>query len=103
MYKRQIGSCATVTTVYAIYHRLSKYDKKKVEGKTLNINEILSVINYLKKMNISEKKYHSLIGRGKNPLLYSGIFILELILKNFELENLYVLENKVRLGILEEL
>lgn len=98
-----IGSCATVTTVYAIYHRLSKYDKKKVEGKILKINEILSVINYLKKMNISENKYHSLIGRGKNPLLYSGIFILELILKNFELENLYVLENKVRLGILEEL
>ena len=54
-------------------------------------------------MDVSEKKHHSLIGRGKNPLLYSGIFILELILKNFELKHLYVLENKVRLGILEEL
>ncbi len=98
-----IGSCATVTTICAISLGLSKYDKKKVEGKTLNINQIFSAIRDIKHMQITEKKNHPLIGNEKYFLLDSGIFILELLIEKLELKNLYILENKVKLGVLDEL
>lgn len=98
-----VGSCATITTICAISLGLSKYDRKIVEGKILSARDISSAINKIQKLNLDEKKNHPLIGKDKYSLLDSGVFILELLIKTLEIDNLYVMENKVRLGILDQL
>lgn len=98
-----IGSCATITTICGISLGLSKYDRKIVEGKILTAKDVSSAINKIQKLNLDEKINHPLIGKDKHSLLDSGVFILELLIKTFEIDNLYVMENKVRLGILDQL
>ena len=98
-----IGSCATITTICGISLNLSKYDKKIVEGKILSAKDISSAINKIQKLNLDEKINHPLIGKDRHSLLDSGVFILELLIKTLEIDNLYVMENKVRLGILDQL
>ena len=97
-----LGSCSTVSTLSAIYQNLRTFDRNKIEGSLLDVDEIMKIIKNLKKLEISEMVKHPCI-RNRYPLLLNGIEILEKILENFQIKKILVSQSGLTEGMIENL
>ena len=97
-----LGSCSTVSTLSAIYQNLKTFDRNKIEGSLLDVDEIMKIIKNLKKLEISEMLKHPCI-RNRYPLLLNGIEILEKILENFPIKKILVSQGGLTEGMIENL
>ncbi|MDC3091002.1 hypothetical protein OA848_01290 [Rickettsiales bacterium] len=97
-----IGSCGTITSICAIHKNLKYYDKKKVDGVVMKIEDIKKNCIMIKKMTNNEKNNHPCIGKNRKELLDNGVKILESILDMVEIENIVVSDRGLIDGMIED-
>ncbi|MBH43312.1 MAG: hypothetical protein CMP25_00785 [Rickettsiales bacterium] len=95
-----IGSCSTITSLCAIHKNLKFYKKEEVEGYNFQILDIYLAIKKVQQMSDEEKKNNKIIGLSRKLLLENGIKILNLILKSFEIESIFVSDRGIKEGII---
>ena len=97
-----LGSCSTVSTLSAIYQNLKTFDRNKIEGSLLDVDEIMKIIKNIKNLEICEMSKHPCI-KNSYPLLLNGIEILEKLLENFPIKKILVSQAGLTEGMIENL
>ena len=93
----------TVTTVAGIHLGLKRYDRARVDGCWLAIDEIQKVTYALLGRSYVERVAEPCIGQERADLVLAGCAILEAILRMLPAERLRVADRGLREGILSEL
>ncbi len=94
-----IGVAGTPTTLMAIKQNLIKYDNDKIEGKSLTLNELLTLYNSFSKVSPKNilRKYGEIV-RGREDLILTGTLILYNLLKTLKKDGLFVSGKGIRYG-----
>lgn len=98
-----LGTSGTVTTVAGIHLGLRRYDRQRVDGCWLAIEEIQSVVYGLIARSYEERVAEPCIGHERADLVLAGCAILEAILRTWSAERLRVADRGLREGILTTL
>ncbi len=98
-----LGTSGTVTTVAGIHLGLKRYDRSRVDGCWLAIEEIKSVTYALLARSYEERVAEPCIGHERADLVLAGCAILEAILRMWPAERLRVADRGLREGILATL
>lgn len=98
-----LGTSGTVTTVAGIHLGLKRYDRARVDGCWLAIQEIQSVTYALLERSYEERVAEPCIGHERADLVLAGCAILEAILRMWPAERLRVADRGLREGILATL
>lgn len=100
---QMVGSSGTVTTIAAVKMGLPRYERKRIDGTYLSLDEIHSISAELLSMPVDERGHHPCIGGGRADLVIVGSAILQGICDAIPTEFLRVADRGVREGILSEL
>ncbi len=98
-----LGTSGTVTTVAGIHLGLKRYDRARVDGCWLAIDEIQKVTYALLGCSYVERVAEPCIGQERADLVLAGCAILEAILRLLPAERLRVADRGLREGILATL
>lgn len=98
-----LGTSGTVTTVAGIKLGLTRYDRTRVDGCWLNVNEVKDVTGSLLARSYEERVAEPCIGQDRADLVLAGCAILEAILRVWSCERLRVADRGLREGILSTL
>jgi len=98
-----LGTSGTVTTVAGIHLGLKRYDRARVDGCWLMIDEIKRVNAGLLASSYQERVAEPCIGHERADLVLAGCAILEAILRLWPAERLRVADRGLREGILATL
>jgi exopolyphosphatase/guanosine-5'-triphosphate,3'-diphosphate pyrophosphatase len=98
-----LGTSGTVTTLAAVLLDLPRYDRRRIDGLTLDIGAIAAVSERLRTMDNRSRASHPCIGAGRADLVVAGCAILEAILRSWPADSLRVADRGLREGILHGL
>jgi exopolyphosphatase/guanosine-5'-triphosphate,3'-diphosphate pyrophosphatase len=98
-----LGTSGTVTTVAGIQLGLKRYDRNRVDGCWLSVDEVRSVTGDLLGRSYEQRIAEPCIGRDRADLVLAGCAILEAILRMWPCERLRVADRGLREGILTTL
>lgn len=98
-----LGTSGTVTTVAGIHLGLKRYDRARVDGCWLQIDEIQTVTYGLLDRSYEQRVAEPCIGHERADLVLAGCAILEAILRTWPSERLRVADRGLREGILATL
>jgi exopolyphosphatase/guanosine-5'-triphosphate,3'-diphosphate pyrophosphatase len=98
-----LGTSGTVTTVAGIHLGLKRYDRARVDGCWLLVDQIKSVNAGLLACSYQERVAEPCIGHERADLVLAGCAILEAILRMWPAERLRVADRGLREGILATL
>jgi exopolyphosphatase/guanosine-5'-triphosphate,3'-diphosphate pyrophosphatase len=98
-----LGTSGTVTTVAGVHLRLPRYDRSRVDGCWLDINQVRTVTDGLLASSYEERVAEPCIGRERADLVLAGCAILEAVLQTWPCERLRVADRGLREGILATL
>jgi exopolyphosphatase/guanosine-5'-triphosphate,3'-diphosphate pyrophosphatase len=98
-----LGTSGTVTTIAGVLLGLERYDRKRVDGIWLNVDEINDVTSRLLAQTYEQRIMQPCIGRERADLVLAGCAILDAILKLWPAERLRVADRGLREGILMRL
>ena len=101
--KHFLGTSGTVTTVAGIHLNLPRYDRRKVDGCWLGIEQVRVVTEALARMNYDERVAQPCIGKDRADLVLAGCAILEALLRMWPCDRLRVADRGLREGILATL
>ncbi len=95
-----IGTSGTVTTVAASHLGLKRYDRNKVDGLTMNSEEIDKVVRSYLTLGPEGRKRDPRIGLDRQALIMSGAAILQALLRCWPTDQLSVADRGLREGML---
>lgn len=95
-----LGTSGTVTTVAGIQLGLPRYDRSKVDGCWLRVDEVRDTTYDLLARTYEERVAEPCIGRDRADLVLAGCAILEALLRSWPCERLRVADRGLREGIL---
>ena len=98
-----IGTSGTITTLGAVHLGLKKYDRLKVDGLKLTIDEIEKVISKFLNLGSSGRKAEPGIGKERSDLIMSGSAIVQTLLRIWPANSMRVADRGLREGILYSL
>lgn len=98
-----VGSSGTVTTLAAIKMGLVRYERRAIDGLTIETEALKAISQKILFMTQSERIQHPCIGGGRAELVVVGSAILEGICDAIQIKELRVADRGVREGILSEL
>jgi exopolyphosphatase/guanosine-5'-triphosphate,3'-diphosphate pyrophosphatase len=98
-----LGTSGTVTTVAGIQLKLPRYDRARVDGLWLNIDDVRRVTAALLAQSYEQRIAEPCIGRDRADLVLAGCAILEALLRTWPCERLRVADRGLREGILATL
>jgi exopolyphosphatase/guanosine-5'-triphosphate,3'-diphosphate pyrophosphatase len=98
-----IGTSGTVTTLAAVLLDLPRYDRRRVDGLSVEIEAICVVAGRLRGMGQAARRAHPCIGSGRADLVVPGAAILEAVLRRWPVHRLSVADRGLREGILHGL
>jgi exopolyphosphatase / guanosine-5'-triphosphate,3'-diphosphate pyrophosphatase len=98
-----IGTSGTITTLAAVYLKLRRYDRRKIDGLVLDHAAVTAVSQRLRDMSNAARAAHPCIGSGRADLVVAGCAILEAILRTWPATRLRVADRGLREGILHGL
>ena len=98
-----LGTSGTVTTIAGIHLRLTRYDRRRVDGCWLADAEITEVIDELIAMSYEDRVANACIGSERADLVLAGCAILEAIRRAFPCARLRVADRGLREGMLVKL
>ena len=98
-----LGTSGTVTTIAGILLGLPRYDRNKVDGSWLRVDEIMAVTARLLGQTYQQRIAEPCIGRERADLVLAGCAILEAVLRMWPAERLRVADRGLREGILTTL
>lgn len=95
-----LGTSGTVTTIAGVMLGLERYDRKRVDGIWLGVDDIEDVTSELLGWSYDERVLQPCIGRERADLVLAGCAILDAILKLWPGDRLRVADRGLREGIL---
>jgi exopolyphosphatase/guanosine-5'-triphosphate,3'-diphosphate pyrophosphatase len=98
-----IGTSGTVTTLAAVLLDLPRYERRRIDGLTVEIEAIGAVARRLRGMGQEARRRHPCIGPGRADLVVPGAAILEAVLQRWPISRLSVADRGLREGILHGL
>lgn len=98
-----LGTSGTVTTVAGVHLGLPRYDRNRVDGCWLNIDDVRAVTYDLLARSYEERMAEPCIGRDRADLVLAGCAILEAVLRLWPCQRLRVADRGLREGILTTL
>jgi exopolyphosphatase / guanosine-5'-triphosphate,3'-diphosphate pyrophosphatase len=98
-----LGTSGTVTTISGIHLKLPAYDRSRVDGCWLSVDEARVVSNDLLAMSYAERVAQPCIGNERADLVLAGCAILEALLRTWPCQRLRVADRGLREGILATL
>ena len=98
-----IGTSGTITTLGAVHLGLKKYDRLKVDGLKLSMEEIEKVISKFLNLGPLGRKAEPGIGKERSDLIMSGSAIVQTLLRIWPAKNMRVADRGLREGILYSL
>jgi exopolyphosphatase/guanosine-5'-triphosphate,3'-diphosphate pyrophosphatase len=98
-----LGTSGTVTTVAGVHLRLSRYDRRRIDGFWLNVDEVRAVTAGLLASSHAQRVAQPCIGSERAGLVLAGCAILEAVLRAWPCERLRVADRGLREGILATL
>lgn len=98
-----LGTSGTVTTLAGVHLGLKRYDRSRVDGTWLTVEEVRRVSRALLGLSYSERVSQPCIGRERADLVLAGCAILEGLLRCWPIDRLRVADRGLREGILTTL
>lgn len=100
---QMIGTSGTVTTLAAISLNLERYDRRMIDGVSLDLPDIHRMCSEIFALDEEERAKHPCIGESRTDLVVMGTGILEGICDTWPVQRLKVADRGVREGILMDL
>lgn len=97
---RMLGTSGTVTTLAALHLGLSKYDRSRIDGLTLAMDDLEAVRRDLDAMSHAARVGHGCIGARRADLVMAGCAVLEAICATWPLGAITIADRGVREGII---
>ena len=98
-----LGTSGTVTTLAGVHLKLDYYDRQKIDGIWMNIDEVGSISQQLINLTHEERSDIPSIGPERADLVLGGCAILRAMLEIWPTEKLRVADRGLREGILHRL
>ncbi len=98
-----LGTSGTVTTVAGVHLGLPRYDRKRVDGCWLEVEQARAVTAKLLASSYAERVAQPCIGTERAEFVLAGCAILEALLRAWPCERLRVADRGLREGILATL
>jgi exopolyphosphatase/guanosine-5'-triphosphate,3'-diphosphate pyrophosphatase len=98
-----LGTSGTVTTIAGIHLGLPRYDRNRVDGCWMSMDEVDAVIEGLLAMTYQERVASPCIGPQRADLVLAGCAILEAIRRAFPARRLRVADRGLREGMLVQM
>ena len=95
-----LGTSGTVTTVAGIHLGLPRYDRSRVDGSWLKLEDVRSVSNRLLACSYEERIAEPCVGRDRADLVLAGCAIVEALTRLWPCKWLRVADRGLREGIL---
>jgi exopolyphosphatase/guanosine-5'-triphosphate,3'-diphosphate pyrophosphatase len=95
-----LSTSGTVTTLAAIHLGLTRYDRSKVDGICLHMNDLSGAVSKLMDMTAHERYQHPCIGSQRADYIIGGCAILEAIHRIWPFETITIADRGVREGII---
>ena len=90
--KKIVGIGGTVTSLSAINQELEVYSMEKIHNSEVSIKNIKDILQNLKQMTLSDKKTLKGLQPKRADIITAGVEILNIIMKNLEIEKIIVSE-----------
>ncbi len=100
---QMIGTSGTVTTLAGLSLQLPRYDRNRVDGQYLTLQEILRLNGEISAMSLEARRANACIGGDRADLVIAGCAILEGLLQVWPAPRLRVADRGLREGILLQL
>ena len=98
-----LGTSGTVTTIAGVHLNLKRYDRNRVDGCWMSMQEISAVVDRLLAMSYDERVASPCIGAERADLVLAGCAILEAIRRAFPCPRLRVADRGLREGMLVQM
>ena len=98
-----LGTSGTVTTVAGVHLRLPQYDRRRIDGFWLGVDQVRAVTAQLLAFSHAQRVAQPCIGSERAGLVLAGCAILEAVLRAWPCERLRVADRGLREGILATL
>jgi exopolyphosphatase/guanosine-5'-triphosphate,3'-diphosphate pyrophosphatase len=98
-----LGTSGTATTVAGVHLRLPHYDRRRIDGFWLNVDQVRAVTSQLLASSHAQRVAQPCIGSERAGLVLAGCAILEAVLRAWPCERLRVADRGLREGILATL
>ena len=95
-----LGTSGTVTTMGAVHLGLGRYERKRVDGLMLTLNDLRAVTERLEAMSQQERAAHPCIGPERADLVPSGIDIFRILHDQWPAPVLGIADRGLREGLL---
>jgi exopolyphosphatase / guanosine-5'-triphosphate,3'-diphosphate pyrophosphatase len=95
-----IGVAGTLTTLASLHQQLPNYIPEKVNGYTLQYEDVCSMFALLKDKTLEQIKLYPQISSGRADIILAGILILAGIMEKANLHNITVSDRGLRYGML---
>ena len=97
---QMVGTSGTITTVAGLHLNLPTYDRSKVDGMSLTVEEARSVISDLRARDNDSRAMLGCIGRGRSDLVLPGCAVLDGLTTLWSVPTLSVADRGLREGML---
>lgn len=95
-----LSTSGTVTTLAAIHLNLPRYDRSRIDGITLKVEDIRATTRRLLAMRPSERFNHPCIGHDRADFIISGCAIFDAISALWPMADITIADRGVREGII---
>ncbi|MET0538808.1 MAG: Ppx/GppA phosphatase family protein [Xanthobacteraceae bacterium] len=98
-----LGTSGTVTTIAGVHLKLRRYERRRVDGCWMGIDQAAHVIESLLSMSYEERVANPCIGAERADLVLAGCAILDAIRLSFPCRRLRVADRGLREGMLVQM
>lgn len=98
-----LSTSGTVTTLAAIHLGLKHYDRSKIDGLKMSVDDARAATATLMKMTPTERATHPCIGSARTDFILSGCAIFEAIARVWQVSHVTIADRGVREGIIVSL
>jgi exopolyphosphatase/guanosine-5'-triphosphate,3'-diphosphate pyrophosphatase len=98
-----LGTSGTVTTIAGVHLELRRYERRRVDGCWMGIDQAVRVIERLLSMSYEDRVANPCIGAERADLVLAGCAILDAIRLAFPCRRLRVADRGLREGMLVEM
>lgn len=98
-----IGASGTATTAASIHLGLRYYDRDRIDGHRMSLEDIEKVVKHLQMMTIQERSNHPCIGADRADLVLGGMAIFQGLSRILHIHEITVADRGVRDGLLQEM
>jgi exopolyphosphatase/guanosine-5'-triphosphate,3'-diphosphate pyrophosphatase len=97
---RLVGVAGTVTTLYAIQHRIEPYEAKRVHGGKLFLSELEALSDRLRRMPLADRRSVRGLDPKRADVICAGAAILQTAMELLRIEECLVSDRGLRWGLL---